>query len=628
MKLKSTLIFLLFLCYSVGLQAQCYVTATVVNNSICGLCNGTVSLAFSGGTPPYAVNFNGIPTGTSTSSLNIPNLCPGTYSFSVTDAMGTLCTGLLTISISTQGNPLSASILSVNPTCPTCTDGSATAYVTGGTPPYTYWWSNGANTPVINGLGTGIYYLYVMDANGCSDTDTVSINYGGLPLYLISGRAFYDINGDGFYNYPDAPLNYQQIMKQPSGQITYTDANGYYTFADTAGSYQLSYVPAGYYHTVTPNYQHQVTITGANQSGFDFPLQPDSMYHDLSVYTFIPSPRCNTLRTYYTVITNNGTYIDSGNVTFAFDSVLSPAAWSSGGIVNGKTITYPFFGLAPTETRTLATSFILPGPNDTLMRNTVGYLIDAGGTILDSSSSSGYDVVLCSYDPNDKQVDPVGEGPGHLVPMNTELRYLIRFQNTGNDTAYNIMVADTIDPGIDLNTVYVIATSHPAYFLKDGGNVLKVYFDNIYLPDSTTDEDASHGYILFRCFGNSSNPDPTVVTNSAAIVFDSNPPVLTNAVFNTLSNAAISVEEPSVTENGITLMPNPAENYTLVMFEKYAGQELRFNVYSINGAEIQSGELRNGSTLLDTHSWNAGLYLIRITDTVSGKASTARLSVR
>ena len=627
MKGKSTLLILLFMFSTALIQAQCFVTATVGNNSICGLCNGSVVLSFSGGTPPYAVNFNGIPTGTATATLNIPNLCPGTYSFSATDAVGTLCTGLLTITISGQSNPLYAVVITQNPTCPGCTDGTATAQVYGGTPPYTYWWSTGSGTPTITGLGAGIYYLYVMDQTGCSDTDTVSIGYGNQPMYLMKGRVFYDINGDSIFNGPDVPLSNQQIMKQPSGQITYSDGNGDYIFADTSGTYQLSYVPTGTYHTVPANYQHLISLSGSDQSGLDFPLQPDSMYHALSVYSYITLPRCSTLRAYYTNVVNNGTYMDSGMVTFTFDSVLTPSTWSSGGIVNGNSITFPFNALNPTETRSFFTTFMMPGPNDTLIQNTVGYLYDAGGQILDADSTSGYDVVRCSYDPNDKQVTPLGEGPNHIVPMNTELRYLIRFQNTGNDTAYNVMVADTLDPGIDPNTMYIIATSHPAYFLKDGGNILKVYFDNIYLPDSSTDEDGSHGYILFRCFGYSTNPDPTVISNAAAIFFDLNPPVITNSVFNTLSNTTTQVEEPAVTVNNITLMPNPTASQTLVLFENYAGQELLLDVFSISGAQIETRFMRNGSSLLDTHGWNAGLYLVRITDPATGMVNVARLSV-
>lgn len=631
MKGKSILLAFLLLCYHTAVQAQCTVTAMIVNDAICGQCNGAINLSFTGGTPPYAVSFNGIPMGSYSQSLFVPNLCPGNYYYSVTDFTGLQCTGSLNISIGNSGSPTPVSITfsTTNPSCTSCSDGSITAMVTGGIPPYTYYWSNGANTSSINGLGAGIYYLYVYDQSGCSDTDAVSLNYGGLPLSLMTGRAYYDINGDSVYNAPDFPLSGQQIQKQPSGQITYTDVNGIYTFGDTAGSYLISYVPTGKYHTVQVNNTYTVSLSGGNQTGLDFALQPDSLFHSIYVNSYIPLPRCNTLRPYYTYITNNGTAVDSGTVTFYFDSLLTPTSYSSGGVVNGQSITFPFDSLLPNETRQFVTNFNLPGPNSVLDHSTNGVLYDNSGLVLASDSTYGSVMVLCSFDPNDKQVDPIGEGTNHIVPMNTELRYLIRFQNTGNDTAFNIMVTDTLNAGIDVSTVYIIATSHPAYFLKDGGNILKVYFDNINLPDSATDEDGSHGYILFRCFGNTTNPDPTIITNSAAIFFDMNPPILTNSVFNTLTNATSATPEINAySDKGIRLVPNPAEKYAMVILEEFTGGEALLEVYSVNGNKVEAGIVRNNQLVLDTKNWNSGLYLIRVTDVNGNWSKVARLCVK
>lgn len=630
MKGKSTLLAFLLLCYFTAVQAQCTVTGAIVNNATCGQCNGAINLIFSGGTAPYAVNFMGIPMGSFTQNLFLPNLCPGTYTYSVTDQTGLQCTGLLNISINNSGSPTPVSIAfsSTQPSCSSCSDGSITAIVTGGTPPYSYYWSTGANTSSINGLGAGIYYLYVYDQSGCSDTDAVSLNYGGLPFSLMTGRAYYDMNGDSIYNAPDFPLSGQQIQKQPSGQIAFTDANGIYTFGDTAGSYQISYVPTGMYHTVQVNNTYTVSLSGGNQTGLDFALQPDSLFHSIYANSYIPLPRCNTQRPCYTYITNYGTYVDSGTVTLYFDSLLTPISYSGGGIVNGQSITFPFDHLLPNETRQFITNFNLPGPNTVLDLITTGELTDNSGQVLASDSTSGSVTILCSFDPNDKQVTPIGEGVNHLIPMNSELRYLIRFQNTGNDTAYNVMITDTLDAGIDPSTLYIIATSHPASFAKDGGNILKVFFENIYLPDSATDEPGSHGYVLFRCFGNTSNPDPTVVTNSAAIFFDQNPPVVTNSVFNTFSNVALSVFEPTTSENGITLMPNPAENQTMVLLENYNGETERIDIYTVNGALIETHLFRNNSYQLNTQGWPAGLYLVRLTDNASGKTRAVRLSIR
>lgn len=631
MNLKSTLLLCwCFLLTSIA-AAQCTVTAQQNSAATCGQCNGSAVFFFQGGQPPYALTVSGINSGSVTGApVTVSGLCAGLHYYSATDFTGAQCTGLLSINISGSGSQVNLTLNAIPPGCPTCTDGHILANVSGGTPPYFYYWNTGQSTQNISGLGTGIYTLAVYDANGCSDTDTVSLSYMSQALSLMTGRAYYDVNGDSAFTPGDFPLAWQQIQKQPSGQITYTDSNGYYIFGDTAGTYQLSYVSNGMFTPVKSSSDYIVYLSGGNQTGLDFALEADSMYHSISAYTYIPWPRCNTLQPYYTVITNNGTYIDSGEVTFTFDSTLTPASWTPGGLVNGQSITFSFAGLLPYETRSFRTDFMIPGPGDTLLRHTMASLYDNNGNVLDTDSAAGNDVIRCSFDPNDKQVTPVGAGPAHVVPMNTELRYLIRFQNTGNDTAYNVMIADTLDAGLDLNTVYVIATSHPAWFLKDGGNVLKIFFDNIYLPDSATNEEASHGYVLLRAFGNPLNTDPTEVYNSAAILFDLNPPIATNAVFNTFSNNIVGVEENTVySQNGIMLMPNPADESTLVIIENTRDQIHRLTIRDLSGRIVQPVRTFNGTTTqLQRDGLLTGMYILTIEGIDSGKQYVTRLLLR
>src|SRR6185436_15041275 len=80
------------------------------------------------------------------------------------------------------------------------------------------------------------------------------------------------------------------------------------------------------------------------------------------------------------------------------------------------------------------------------------------GNVVASDCDTLNQTVTCSFDPNDKSVEPEGEGVLHYVLKNSDLDYLIRFQNTGNDTAYLVYIADTIDPSLDINTLEVIAS--------------------------------------------------------------------------------------------------------------------------------------------------------------------------
>ena len=143
------------------------ITATVTNVSCFGMCDGSASVSVAGGTPFYNFSWsNGqtIPT--------ITNLCAGTYIFSVSDANN--CISQSTV-IVMEPAPLSISVDSTDETS-ALNDGSATAFVNGGTPPYTYNWNNGGGTNSQVNLAPGLYTVDVEDANGCIISDTTSVN--------------------------------------------------------------------------------------------------------------------------------------------------------------------------------------------------------------------------------------------------------------------------------------------------------------------------------------------------------------------------------------------------------------------------------------------------------------------
>ncbi len=155
------------------------------------------------------------------------------------------------------------------------------------------------------------------------------------------------------------------------------------------------------------------------------------------------------------------------------------------------------------------------------------------------SDLSGFRDIFCeeiigSFDPNDKGVMPRGVAAEKFVLPSQELEYRIRFQNTGNDTAFWVKLVDTIDMQIlDLSSIRTISGSHPYHFeLID--NVASWTFENILLPDSTTDEQGSQGYVEFLIEQLPDNENGATIENFADIYFDNNVPVRTNTTFNTV----------------------------------------------------------------------------------------------
>ena len=129
--------------------------------------DGSITVAVSGGTPPYTTLWN-----TGANTLTINNLAIGNYAVTVYDATG--CTKTLSCNVS-QPSKLGINCIKQDVTCFGQNNGSVTVAVTGGTAPYTYLWSNGNTAPNVSNLAVGTYNLTVTDANNCKMTKEVII---------------------------------------------------------------------------------------------------------------------------------------------------------------------------------------------------------------------------------------------------------------------------------------------------------------------------------------------------------------------------------------------------------------------------------------------------------------------
>ncbi|PHR49568.1 MAG: hypothetical protein COA32_00120 [Fluviicola sp.] len=137
-------------------------------------------------------------------------------------------------------------------------------------------------------------------------------------------------------------------------------------------------------------------------------------------------------------------------------------------------------------------------------------------------------VVTGSYDPNDKRGFPSGVTEQNHIQPNQQLQYVIRFQNTGTDTAFTVVIRDTLDTDLNIFTVTPGVSSHEYTFRKYGPRVLEWTFDDIMLPDSTTDEPGSNGFVTFTVDQAPNLPNGTLINNQADIYFDFNAPIITN----------------------------------------------------------------------------------------------------
>jgi hypothetical protein len=204
--------------------------------------------------------------------------------------------------------------------------------------------------------------------------------------------------------------------------------------------------------------------------------------------------------------------------------------------VSGTTITWTLAPIAANATRTVTVwlerpltmgPWLVPG-------DTVSTMISVSPTTGDLTPANNVinrvDTVKSSFDPNDLAVSP----EGFILPC-TRLQYKVRFENTGNDTAHNIYVLDTLPADLDPSSLEVVIASHPMNIavINDGvRNIARFEFPNINLLDSSHHNLCS-GMFIFSIKAISSVADGTDIANQVGIYFDENPAVMTNTVHNT-----------------------------------------------------------------------------------------------
>jgi uncharacterized repeat protein (TIGR01451 family) len=225
-------------------------------------------------------------------------------------------------------------------------------------------------------------------------------------------------------------------------------------------------------------------------------------------------------------------------------------------------------------------------------------------------------VVTGSYDPNDKTGYPLGISDQHYIKPNQQLQYVVRFQNTGTDTAFTVVIRDTLDVDLNIFTVTPGVSSHDYTFQMYGPRVLEWRFDNILLPDSTTNEPESNGFVTFTVDQVPNLPNGTLITNEADIYFDFNEPIITNETVHRINDmiqsSPLEVQE-IISEEGklITVYPNPNNGLLFIELEDYSSS-VNYTILDQNGRRVLSGKLDQKKNAVDLQRLNSGIYLIQV----------------
>jgi len=425
------------------------------------------------------------------------------------------------------------------------------------------------------------------------------------------GGKYFIIQGKNTY---DATINGCDDQDNTISNLKYNITNGSTIgkfIANTTGNYSIS-VLAGT-STITPIIEYPnhfevspssftVTFPSASDTiSQNFCIKPKTIIFKQSTITIIPlSPpaRPGFEAKYKIVWENAGNQIETGTLNFTYDERLLDyisATQSPDQIADGI-IKWNFTNLLPFEKREISVTLKVNRPTDTPAVN-AGDKLYLTASILDNIFTLE-NTVVGSYDPNDKtclqgdrvKPDMVGE----------YVDYLIRFENTGNYAAENVVVKDIIDTKkFDVSTLQITDASHEVY-TRIEGNKVEFIFENIQLPFDDANND---GYIAFKI-----KTLPTLMLgdslkNMADIYFDYNFPIRTNEAKTTI---ALSVPTVDITTD-ISIYPNPVRDILYLQTDEIW---TKAEIYDISGRIMRSVTLHG--TSVDVSSLERGTYIIKL----------------
>jgi sugar lactone lactonase YvrE len=350
----------------------------------------------------------------------------------------------------------------------------------------------------------------------------------------LKAIAFYDNNGNNTYDPGEKLADDIKVNISRDGfSRTLFTKNGIAMLDADSGSYQISATPALYFIAElsrgTIDFTNTVRIDSVTIAITSFPGEKDMQVALLA----LDPARPGTGMHYRIMYKNTGTaFLTNVPVTFIKNSkvsfVSSAPAYST---IKGDTLTWMLPALQPRDTGTIDVYTTLAASSvasigDVLHSN--AYVKVSANLTMDDDTARIKQVVTGSYEPNDK----TELHKGILTPTQLfdgeYLTYLVRFQNTGTDTALTVEVRDTLDANLDWESFQMLAASHNYELSISDGNHLTWKFNNIKLPDSNTNQKASQGFVSFRIRANWDMDPNDTVRNTCAIYFDANPPVITN----------------------------------------------------------------------------------------------------
>lgn len=449
------------------------------------------------------------------------------------------------------------------------------------------------------GLVVGTSYL---DNNSNCIFDTGDDTLGHVPIYLLDSMGVFSMttttdNKGNYSLFMSAGTNYTISAPTSGTHLGYTcPSTGEYSFTGTS-----SYVINDFGYHCLPGVDPKVT----SASTIPIPGSIVNTYFDARNHTCTPVSGTITLQhdTLLTYLSNTGltpSSISPGLITWNYSGLDVVSGFESGGI-------------------TFLTSTLA------LIGDTLDFKFSINPIVGDMDTSNNifsyFRIVSAPYDPNIKEVSPAGNGALGYVDPDTEFTYTVFFQNTGTAPAIDVEIKDTIDTDLELMTFELLGSSHYMTYTITSDRTLTATFDNINLPDSTSDEPGSHGWFMYKIKAKPGLSIGTSIENTAHIFFDYNPAIVTNTTLNTIYLPVTSSDEIGLENSRINVYPNPSANTITLITAELIGERLM--IMDMSGKVVSTKIINADQTVFNVEQFSAGVYQVA----VAGHPQKARFQV-
>ncbi|MGL4596692.1 MAG: T9SS type A sorting domain-containing protein, partial [Bacteroidia bacterium] len=595
-------------------------TATIAQNATIqcfGQSTASLTATVTGGSSPYTYSW--APSGGNAATAT--GLAAGTYTVTVTDANSATTTQTFSI---TEPTALVASTMQTNVTCNGGTNGDAMVMVSGGTPSYQYSWApSGGNAATASGLGAGTYTCTITDANGCVETQTVSITE---PTALVASTMQTNVtcnggtNGDAMVMVSGGSPNYQYSWAPSGGNAatanglgagtytcTITDANGCVatqtvsitepsaliasatstailcsgdssTITVTASGGVGPYAGTGVFTVASGVHIYNISdANGCNTTLFDTITSPDPIV----VSAAITNVSCNGGSNGLIDLTVNGgtpgyTFLWSNNATTEDLTGLSAGSYSgmvtdANGCIDSGTVVI-------TEPAVLFANSLIANPTT------------CGGTdgSINVVTSGGTPAYTYLWSNNATTEDLSGLGAGFYSCTTTD--------SLGCATTFSVTLTDPNPPAVTFNFQQATICESDASITMSGSP-------------------AGGSFSGPGVTGNSF--DPSALNGSQQIVYsytDPNTLCSASSTATIIVNPCVGINDPTSSAMFVNIYPNPNAGMFTIEARSQSGNELQIELFNELGQTVQSFTMIGTSKSMDISTLDAGMYFIRISD--------------